>query len=160
MVYQNNNNRITPNATEDRNIKPAATPVNKLVQYQPDLTRANAWKGNAQALASIGQGLMDIDTMWRIQSQENAIRAIWETEAKGGNKKDWREVSKNVKGAAKFNPYNDDAYRFLQAQDIYRAAALELSSTPELEKLDPEKYYQLVSDTNKKMIEAFKQTGV
>ena len=160
MVYQNNNNRITPNATEDRNIKPAATPVNKLVQYQPDLTRANAWKGNAQALASIGQGLMDIDTMWRIQSQENAIKAIWETEAKGGNKKDWREVSKNVKGAAKFNPYNDDAYRFLQAQDIYRAAALELSSTPELEKLDPEKYYQLVSDTNKKMIEAFKQTGL
>lgn len=160
MVYQNNNNRITPNATEDRNIKPAATPVNKLVQYQPDLTRANAWKGNAQVLASIGQGLMDIDTMWRIQSQENAIRAIWETEAKGGNKKDWREVSKNVKGAAKFNPYNDDAYRFLQAQDIYRAAALELSSTPELEKLDPEKYYQLVSDTNKKMIEAFKQTGL
>ena len=160
MVYQNNNNRITPNATEDRNIKPAATPVNKLVQYQPDLTRANAWKGNAQALASIGQGLMDIDTMWRIQSQENAIRAIWETEAKGGNKKDWREVSKNVNGAAKFNPYNDDAYRFLQAQDIYRAAALELSSTPELEKLDPEKYYQLVSDTNKKMIEAFKQTGL
>lgn len=160
MVYQNNNNRITPNATEDRNIKPAATPVNKLVQYQPDLTRANAWKGNAQALASIGQGLMDIDTMWRIQSQENAIKAIWETEAKGGNKKEWREVSKNIKGAAKFNPYNDDAYRFLQAQDIYRAAALELSSTPELEKLDPEKYYQLVSDTNKKMIEAFKQTGL
>ena len=160
MVYQNNNNRTTPNATEDRNIKPAATPVNKLVQYQPDLTRANAWKGNAQALASIGQGLMDIDTMWRMQSQENAIRAIWETEAKGGNKKDWREVSKNVKGAAKFNPYNDDAYRKLQAQDIYRAAALELSSTPDLEKTDPEKYYQLVNDTNKKMIDAFKQTGL
>lgn len=160
MVYQNNNNRITPNATEDRNLKPAATAQNKLVQYQPDLTRANAWKGNAQALASIGQGLMDIDTMWRIQSQENAIKAIWETEAAGGNKKDWREVSRNIKGAAKFNPYNDDAYRFLQAQDIYRAAALELSSTPDLEKLDPEKYYQLVNDTNKKMIEAFKQTGL
>lgn len=160
MVYQNNNNRITPNATEDRNLKPAATAQNKLVQYQPDLTRANAWKGNAQALASIGQGLMDIDTMWRIQSQENAIKAIWETEAAGGNKKDWREVSRNIKGAAKFNPYNDDAYRFLQAQDIYRAVALELSSTPDLEKLDPEKYYQLVNDTNKKMIEAFKQTGL
>ena len=157
-MYQNNNSRVTPNATEDRNLKPAATPQNKLVQYQPDLAEATKWKGNAQALASIGQGLMDVDTLWRMQSQENAIKAIWETEAKGGNKKEWREVSKNIKGAAKFNPYNDDAYRFLQAQDIYRAAALELSATPEIEKLDPEKYYQLVNDTNKKMVEAFKQT--
>jgi murein DD-endopeptidase MepM/ murein hydrolase activator NlpD len=160
MVYQNNNNRIVPKATEDRDLKPAATAQNKLVQYQPDLTKATAWKGNAQALASIGQGLMDIDTMWRIQSQENAIKAVWETEAKGGNKKEWKQVSKNIKGAAIFNPYNDDAYRQLQAQDIYRAAALELSSTPELEKTDPDKYYQLVQDTNKKMIEAFKQTGL
>lgn len=158
MVYQNNNNRITPNAVEDRDLKPAATAQNKLVQYQPDLTRANAWKGNAQALASIGQGLMDIDTMWRMQSQENAIKAVWETKAE--NRKDWAEVSKNIKGAAKFNPYNDDAYRKLQAQDIYRAAVLELSSTPDLEKTDPEKYYQLVNDTNKKMIDAFKQTGL
>lgn len=160
MVYQNNNNRITPDAVEDRNLKPAATPTNKLVQYQPDLSKANAWKGNAQALASLGQGLMDIDTMWRIQSQENAIKAIWETEAKGGNKKEWREVSRNIKGAAKFNPYNDDAYRELQAQDFYRAAVLELTTTNELGKYTKEKYYQLVQDKTKQMIEAFKQTGL
>lgn len=158
MVYQNNNNRITPNAVEDRNIKPAATPINKLVQYQPDLTRANAWKGNAQALASIGQGLMDIDTMWRMQSQENAIKAVWETKAE--NRKDWAEVSKNIKGAAKFNPYNDDAYRKLQAQDFYRAAALALVNTPDLDKYSFEKYNQLVNDKTKQMVEAFKQTGL
>lgn len=160
MVYQNNNNRVTPNATEDRNLKPAATAQNKLVQYQPDLSKVNTYKGNAQALASIGQGLMDIDTMWRIQAQENAVKAIWETEAKGGNKSEWASVSRNIKGAAKFNPYNDDAYRKLQAQDLYRKAALELTSTPDLDKYDLPVYQQLVTDKTKQMVEAFKQTGL
>lgn len=163
MVYQNNNNRVVPNAVEDRNLKPAATAQNKLITYNPSSFQSKssiAWKGNAQALASIGQGLMDVDTLWRHQAQENVIKAQWETEQLGGNKKEWAQVSRNINGAAKFNPYNDDAFKGLQAQDIYRATVSEINSTPELEKMNPEKYYQLVTDANKKMITAFKEAGL
>lgn len=162
MAYQNNNSRVTPAAKEDRNLKPAATPTDKLIRYNPNQGAGSAtkWANTANALASLGKGMMEMDTLMRFQAQENAIKAVWETVKAGGNKKDWADVCKHIKGAAKFNPYNDDAYRNLQAQDIYRAAALEISTHPELEKLEPEKYYQLVSDTNKKMIDAFKKTGL
>ena len=160
MPYQNNNNRLVPKAIEDRNLKPAATATDKTIHYSVDTTGANKWTNTANALASLGKGLMEMDTLFHYQSQENAIKAIWETEQQGGNKKDWSEVSKRIKGAGVFNPYNDNAFRELQAQDIYRAAALEISSHPELEKMDEGAFHKLVSDTNKKMIEAFKQTGL
>ena len=160
MTYQNNNNRVNPNAVEDRNLKPTATVNDKLIRYQVNTTGANKLANTANALAALGKGVMEVDNLLRYEAQENTIKAIWETEQLGGNKKEWKEVSKNVNGLAKFNPYNDDAYRKLQANDIYRAAALEISTYPELEKLDPEKYNQLVSDTNKKMLNGFKETGL
>lgn len=160
MVYQNNNNRIVPKAVEDRTLKPAATATDKTIKYQIDTTEANKWVNTANSLAALGKGLMEMDTLWKYQSQENAIKAIWETEAQGGNKKDWSEVSKRIKGAGIFNPYNDNAFRILQAQDIQRAAVSELLATPEIEKLDEPAFNKLVSDTNQKMMEAFKQTGL
>ena len=160
MPYQNNNSRAVPRAIEDRNLRPAATPTDKLLRYSPQYGQTGGYVNTAKALSDIGRGLMDIDTLLRIQSQDNALRAVWETEQAGGNKKDWKDVSKQVKGFAKFNPYNDDAYRKLQSEDIYRAAYLELITTPDLDKLGEDKFYQLVGDTSKKMIEAFKETGL
>jgi len=160
MPYQNNNNRVVPKAIEDRNIKPAATATDKTVHYAIDNSKASQWNNTAQALASLGKGLIEMDTLLHLQAQENAIKAVAETELKGGNKQEWASVSKNVKGAAIFNPYNDDAYRNLQAQDIHRAAVLEIASTPELEKMDEAAFTKLVHDTQKKMIESFKQTGL
>ena len=162
MAYQNNNNRIVPNAVEDRNLKPAATPTDKMIKYNPNMGTENAvmWKNTGTALASIGKGLVDMDNIWLQQAAENAIRAQALTEAEGGNKKDWAEVSKRVKGAAIFNPYNDDAYRSIQAKDIATAAYLDFATTPDIEKLDPEKYAQLQQTTSQKMIEAYKQSGL
>lgn len=159
-MYQNNNNRLMPKAIEDRNLKPAATVTDKLIRYTPDTSSATQWANTANTLASLGKGLMDMDTLLHYQSQENALRAVWETEQQGGNKKDWQEVSKRIKGAGVFNPYNDDAFRQLQAQDIYREATLELLAKPNLEKLGEKAFNQLVSDATKKMKEGFTQTGL
>lgn len=157
MPYQNNNNRLTPDAAEDRKLKPAATPTDKSIKYAIDTSESAKWTNAANALASLGKGIMEMDVLWHYQSQENAIKAIAETEAQGGNKKDWAEVSKNIKGAAIFNPYNDDAFRKIQADDIYRAAAIEASAHPELEKMDEQAFNKTISDTQQKMIEAFKE---
>ena len=94
MAYQNNNNRLVPEAKEDRNLKPAATPQNKLITYNPAYGQESAtmWKNNAAALASIGKGMVDMDNLWRREAEENALKAAWETEMQGGNKMEWREV--------------------------------------------------------------------
>jgi hypothetical protein len=100
---------------------------------------------------------MDMETLLQIQSQDNALKAIAETDT---NKADWREVSKHVKGIAKFNPYNDDAFRRLQSQDMMNQAYYEIVTTPDIDKKDPEVVEQLIQDKTKQVIEAFKQTGL
>jgi len=160
MPYQNNNNRIVPDAVEDRAIKPAATATDKRINYALDNSGAAQWANTANALASLGKGLMEMDTLWKYESQENAIRARFEAESAGGNKNDWRDVSKKIKGAAIFNPYNDNAFRQLQSQDITRQAVLEIVSTPEIEKMDSAAVQKLISDQQTKMMEAFKETGL
>lgn len=159
MVYQNNNNRIVPKAIEDRNLKPAATPQNKLITYNPAYGQGNItqWNNTASALSSIGKGMVDMDNLWRREAEENVIRAAWETEAKGGNKTEWREVSKNIKGAEKFNPYNDNAYRKLQSMDNVRAAYSQFITTPDLDKMDFSKFQQLRVDTTQQLMEAMKE---
>ena len=77
MPYQNNNNRLVPKAIEDRNLKPAATATDKTIHYSVDTTGANKWTNTANALASLGKGLMEMDTLFHYQSQENAIKAIY-----------------------------------------------------------------------------------
>lgn len=159
MAYQNNNNRLVPEAKEDRNLKPAATPQNKLITYNPAYGQESAtmWKNNAAALASIGKGMVDMDNLWRREAEENALKAAWETEMQGGNKMEWREVSKNIKGAAKFNPYNDDAYRKIQSMDNVRAAYSRLVTTPDLDKMDFTKFQQLRTDTTQQLMQAMKE---
>ena len=160
MAYQNNNNRVVPNAIEDRDLKPAATPTDKMIRYSPQYGQTGGYNNTAKALADIGKGLMDMETLIQIQAQDNALRAVAETEAAGGNKKEWRDVSKKIKGFAKFNPYNDNAYRRLQSQDIMNQAYLELVTTPDLDKKAPEVVNTLFQDKTKQMIEAFKETGL
>ena len=160
MPYQNNNNRITPDAAEDRKLKPAASPANKSIKYAVDNSESAKWTNAANALASLGKGIMEMDVLWHYQSQENAIKARAETEMQGGNKNDWAEVSKNIKGAAIFNPYNDDAFRKIQSYDICRQGLLAAVDNPELEKMDEKSYTKLINDTQKKTLEALKSTGL
>ncbi len=157
MAYQNNNSRVTPEAKEDRTLKPAATPVNKLINYNPAFNQGNAtmWNNTATALASIGKGMVDMDNLWRRQSEENAIKAAWETNAE--NRDQWKEVSKNIKGAAKFNPYNKDAYNRLKSMDIMRAGLMEFMTTPDLDKMDADKFYQLQQTKNQEILTAMKE---
>ena len=160
MVYQNNNNRIVPKETKDTTIKPQAEPVDKLLRYQPELSEINKSKANADALVKLGQGLMDFDIKLQQNTTENIIEARWRTEQEGGNKKEWRDVSKRLPALAKFNPYNKDAFNKLQAQDIVRAGMLKVASRPELEKLDPDRYNKFISETNQEMYRALKETGL
>lgn len=157
MAYQNNNSRVTPEAKEDRTLKPAATPVNKLINYNPAFNQGNAtmWSNTATALASIGKGMVDMDNLWRRQSEENTIKAAWETNAE--NRDQWKEVSKNIKGAAKFNPYNKDAYNRLKSMDIMRAGLMEFMTTPDLDKMDADKFYQLQQTKNQEILTAMKE---
>ena len=157
MAYQNNNSRVTPEAKEERALKPVATPVNKLINYNPAFNQGNAtmWNNTATALASIGKGMVDMDNLWRRQSEENAIKAAWETNAE--NRDQWKEVSKNIKGAAKFNPYNKDAYNRLKSMDIMRAGLMEFMTTPDLDKMDADKFYQLQQTKNQEILTAMKE---
>ena len=161
MVYQNNNNRVVPKETRDTILNPQARPVDKLLKYQPDLTEYNKSKQNADNLVRLGQGLLDLDIKLQTSaSADNIIEARWRTEQEGGNKQEWREVSKRLPFMAKFNPYNKDAFHKLQADDIVRTGMLKIASRPELEKTDPEAYQQFVSSVNQEMYTAFKEMGL
>lgn len=159
MTYQNNNNRITPNAKEDRTLKPAATPVDKLIRYNPSSSsfsgNAVKWHNTSAALASIGKGLTDIDNVWKRQAEENVIKAAWETNAE--NKDGWKNISKNIKGAAKFNPYNKDAYNRLKSMDIMRAGLMEFMTTPDLDKMDADKFYRLQQTKQEEILTAMRE---
>lgn len=157
MAYQNNNNRIVPDAVKDTTIHPQASPVDKLVKYQPDLSGVYESRANAQALADIGRGLVIIDPKLRKNANESIIAAYEKTEAVD-NKKQWADVSRNVKGMAKFNPYLKDSYRSLVAQDIYRMSVLKINSNPNLHKLSNEEFDKFIQDTKTQMYDAMKES--
>ena len=159
MPYQNNNNRINPDAVRNTTLQPQASPVDKLVRYQPNLTDANRSKANADALAKLGQGLMDYDIYLREQANDSALVAYEKTEAVN-NKKEWSEVSKNVEGMAKFNPYIKDSYRTLVAQDIYRSSVLKINSNPNLHKMSEEEFNTFIDNTKQEMFTAFKESKI
>lgn len=159
MPYQNNNNRINPDAIKNTTLQPQASPVDKLVRYQPNLTDANRSKANADALAKLGQGLMDYDIYLREQANDSALVAYEKTEAVN-NKKEWSEVSKNVEGMAKFNPYIKDSYRILVAQDIYRSSVLKINSNPNLHKMSEEEFNTFIDNTKQEMFTAFKESKI
>lgn len=151
-------NRQVPDSVKNINLQPQAAPVDKLIQYRYDkFSSSEKSKALFDGLARLGQGLIDIEPVLQDQADKAIQRALYE---EGSNKDDWHSISRNVKGMAQFNPYLKNAYRRMQAQDITRAGALELSSIPSKEQLAPEKYNQIVQDTQTKMLEAFKETGL
>ena len=160
MPYQNNNNRIVPKEALNTRLNPVSSPTNQEIKYQVDLSKARKTAQTSDALMRLGQGVLDVDYLLDRKAQDDIIAAEYETEAQGGNKKEWADVSRNVRGMAKFNPYNKEAFRRLQANDIYREALIELSTYPDLEKLDPEKFYQIKQDKAAKMFQSFKETGL
>lgn len=159
MPYQNNNNRINPQAAQNDSLQPQASPHNKLIQYQPDLRQAIKYNQDMDILAQMGKGLTSTDTLLQKQAQETALDAYEQTEGVE-NKSQWTEVSRNVKGMAKFNPYIQDEHKKLVGQDIYRAAILELDKDPNYYTKSPETYYNSVQEIRQNMYSAFKQTGL
>lgn len=127
-----NNTRVTPDAVRDYNLNPAASVVDKQSKYIPQLEESAKLKQTAEGLAKLAKGINDVRYIVERQANDNAIAAVAETEKK--NIKEWAEVSKNIDGMAKFNPYNKEAYQTLRAkanmeQGIYDFAALEATCT-------------------------------
>ena len=128
MARVDNNNRLTPDAVQNYDLNPAATVVDKQSKYTPQLEDAAKLKQTAEGLSKLAKGIADIQPILARQAKENAIEAVANTEAK--NRSDWAEVSKNIDGMAKFNPYNQEMYRTLRAkanmeEGVYKLAELE-----------------------------------
>jgi murein DD-endopeptidase MepM/ murein hydrolase activator NlpD len=160
MVYQNNNNRIVPDEVKNTRIEPVAHPVNQEVKYTPDLTKAAQWKNTADSLARLGRGTLEFDAMMRNSSKDDALIAFEKTEAEGGNKRDWAEVSKNLKGMAKYNPYVRESFQQLVAQDIYNASVIKTVSNPNLMKMSSEQYQTFIQQTKDEMLTAMEESGL
>ena len=127
-MARDNNNRVTPSVVQNYNIEPAARVVDKQSKYTPQLGDAAKLKHTAQGLADLAKGVADTNSVLMMKANENAIEATAKTEEK--NRNDWAEVSKNINGMAKFNPYNKEAYKGLRAkakmeEGIYELAKLE-----------------------------------
>ena len=55
MVYQNNNNRVNPDAVVDARITPVATPTNQEIRYRDSSQdKARQTAAMAEGLASLG----------------------------------------------------------------------------------------------------------
>ena len=131
-MSRNNNNRITPDVVRDYDLNPAASVVDKQSKYTPRLEESAKLKQTADGLAKLAKGINDVRYIAERQANDNAINAVANTEEK--NRSDWAEVSKNIKGMAKFNPYNEEAYKSLRAkanmeEGIYELAKLEAYGT-------------------------------
>lgn len=125
-----NNHRYVPDAVRDYDLNPAASVVDKQSKYTPQVGDAERLKQTAQGLSRLAKGINDASYVWQKQANEHMVEAVANTEEK--NRKDWAEVSKNIDGMAKFNPYNKEAYRTLRAkanmeEGIYNLAELEAS---------------------------------
>ena len=162
MAYQNNNNRVVPRETLNVQLNPVASPTNQEIRYQVDLSQAKTTAANADALAKLGQGVLDIDYTLNRKAQDSILEAEYQTIAEGGNQRDWADVSKNVQGMAKFNPYIRDAFRTYTAQDIYRTATLKLQSNPNVlnGKMTTEQYHKFKNDTITEMMSAYNAAGL
>lgn len=124
-MARNNNNRITPDAVQNYNLNPAASVVDKQSKYTPQLEESARLKVTADSLAKLAKGINDVRYIVERQANDNAIEAVAKTEDK--NRKEWAEVSKNIDGMAKFNPYNKEAYKTLRAKNIAEQGMLKLN---------------------------------
>lgn len=154
----NRKQRITPDSITNNQIQPVATPVNKLQTYKPDLSEAQKSKQTYEGLATFGKGVLDLSVTYKKQAQEHMLAYYMQTEEK--NRNDWAEVSKNIDGMAKFNPYNKDAYRQIQSAEIFRAGLMEMESIPELEKKSPDEFNALIQQNQTNVMARLKEFGI
>lgn len=156
-MYQNNNNRITPNEVLNVNIQPQASPVDTTVQYRAENPELERKRATINALIKLGQGIVDVQPVWKRQADENMLEQFND---KQGNKREWNEASSKLKGMAIFNPYNKDAYKKLVGQDIYEEAKLKLYSKPDFYKADRTSLNKHIQNTEKELRYSLTQAGL
>ena len=154
----NRNQRVTPEVTQAFQLDVAATPVNKLQTYRPDYSEAESTKAMYDGLARLGQGIMEASPALQQYARSNTIAAYEKTTDK--NKKDWAEVSKNIKGMAKFNPYNKDVYNSIRAVETTRASWEQLQNIPEIEKKTPDEFNAILENNRNNLFKRLQDEGI
>ena len=149
MPYQNNNNRLNPKAEGLTAITPVAQNVNQQIQVRPDLAEASRFINTANALASLGRGVVDVDKMLQREAQANAIDQIILDKTEGNNKHEWKVAAEKIKGLNRFNPYMHDSYNSLASQEMATKLLYDIKSNPNLAKLSSEEFNQLMIDKQK-----------
>lgn len=124
-MSSNNNNRVTPEAVRDYKLDPSASVVDKQAKYTPQLENSAKLKATADGLQKLAKGINDVRYVVERQANDNSLEAMAKTADK--NKKDWAEVSKNIDGMAKFNPYNKEAFYTLRAKELSENGMLKLN---------------------------------
>lgn len=117
-------NRLTPDAVQDYKLNPAASVVDKQSRYTPQLEESTKLKQTAQGLADLAKGVTALNIQAARMANENSLEAKAKTKKENQDK--WAEVSKNIKGMAKFNPYNKEVYNTLRANANVGNGLLEL----------------------------------
>jgi murein DD-endopeptidase MepM/ murein hydrolase activator NlpD len=125
MARRDTNSRFTPDTVQNYQITPSASAVDKQLKYTPQLEDSAQLKATAQGLSKLAKGITDVNYVLEKQANDNAIEAYAKTEEK--NKADWAEVSRNIDGMAKFNPYNQEAYKKIRAKANMEQGLVELA---------------------------------
>jgi len=155
---RSNNGRLTPDSVLDNKIEVAATPVDKQQTFRPDLTSAQKSKALFDGLAVLGKGGIDVSYTIKDKADEQIFTAYKKTAEK--NRQQWAEVSKNIKGMAKFNPYNKDAYNQILSVEQYRKVYNDVLATPDLSKRSPQEIDSLIESKHQEAMQGLEQLGV
>lgn len=151
--------RVTPDVARNFNLSPAASIVDKQGKYNPQLEDAAKLKATADGLVKLAKGLSDVDALMQRQARDNALQE-YATKTGDETKKKWADVSHNIKGMAKFNPYNEDAYNALVCNDIGKKYINDLYADPELKYRDPQEVDNMINNLQTDMIAEFGKTGL
>lgn len=161
MPYQNNNNRIVPQKVGLTNIKPVAHNVDTMIRYTPHTEAiANNYRGISQAIRDIGKGLYDINNALTVSAQANAAKMIMNDNLIKNNKHQWQEASRNVEGAAKYNPYLKESYKQLAANDVAQQLLYEAATVQNPEQMTPEGYQELMNLQRGKFLDYCRENNI
>lgn len=159
-MARGDSNRISPDAVTNVTIQPQASPVSTEIKYQPMLSQAQSQIATADALASLGSGALAFDNTLHLMAEDPAFKLHEKAQLDGENKRQWADVSKNVTGLAKFNPYIKDAYLSLVAEDSYNAAKVKISSIANPEAMSPAKYDETVAKIKEAFNSSLTDSGI
>lgn len=160
MAYQNNNNRLNPQATGKLNINPVTQIVNKQEKHVLNTGYAEGSRALAEGLASIGKGLISYDKLQEQQAQTKAIELMYNEDVEGKSKHDWVEAQKNLKGLERFNPHIKDAYKKLSAQDFTYKAMKELNSISQSHKKTSSEMQEIVRQKKAELLGLMNEANI